>query len=41
MYVNQWTLDYGEVGRRAVAELLRRGAQIGLVPPVGDIDFVG
>ena len=23
MYVNQWTLDYGEEGRRAVRELLR------------------
>jgi 1,4-dihydroxy-6-naphthoate synthase len=41
MYVNQWTIDYGEVGRRAVKELLRRGAEIGMVPEVGEIDFVG
>jgi 1,4-dihydroxy-6-naphthoate synthase len=41
MYVNQWTIDYGEVGRRAVRELLRRGAEIGMVPQVGEIDFVG
>ena len=25
MYVNRWTLDYGEEGRRAVRELLDRG----------------
>ena len=41
MYVNDWTLDYGEEGRRAVRELLRRGHEIGMVPEVGDIDFVG
>jgi 1,4-dihydroxy-6-naphthoate synthase len=41
MYVNKWTLGYGEPGRRAVRELLRRGAEAGLVPPVSEIDFVG
>jgi 1,4-dihydroxy-6-naphthoate synthase len=41
MYVNQWTIDYGEIGRRAVKELLRRGEEIGMVPRVGEIDFVG
>jgi 1,4-dihydroxy-6-naphthoate synthase len=41
MYVNHWTLDYGESGRQAVHELLRRGHEIGLVPEVGEIDFVG
>ena len=40
MYVNDWTMDYGEIGRRAVIELLERGARAGLVPPVGHIDFV-
>lgn len=40
MYVNQWTVDYGEVGRAAVQELLDRGHQAGLVPAVGTIDFV-
>ena len=40
MYVNQWTIDYGDTGRRAVRELLRRGHQAGLVPEVKDIDFV-
>lgn len=35
MYVNEWTLDLGEVGRRAVAELLDRGYRAGLIeaPP--------
>ncbi len=32
MYVNKWTLDYGEEGRRAVRELFARGIAIGLVP---------
>lgn len=40
MYVNSWTVDYGPVGRRAVGELLRRGADAGLVPSIGPIDFV-
>lgn len=41
MYVNQWTLDYGDTGRQAVHELLRRGCEAGLVPPIDRIDFVG
>lgn len=41
MYVNPWTLDYGDVGRRAVSELLRRGHEAGLMPKVDAIDFVG
>jgi 5,8-dihydroxy-2-naphthoate synthase len=32
MYVNDWTRDYGEVGRRAVQLLLDRGAAAGLLP---------
>lgn len=40
MYVNHWTLDYGDVGREAVRELLRRGLVAGLVPDPGRIDFV-
>jgi len=41
MYVNPWTVDYGDLGRRAVRELLRRGHEAGLVPAVDDIDFTG
>ena len=40
MYVNHFTLDYGEDGREAVREFLRRGTQIGLVPDAGAIEFV-
>ena len=40
MYVNKWTLDYGEQGRRAVRELLARGAAVGLVPGSIKVDFL-
>jgi len=40
MYVNRWTLDYGEEGRRAVRELLARGAAVGLVPPSFTVEFL-
>ena len=31
MYVNDWTLDFGERGRHAVAELLKRGHECGVI----------
>lgn len=34
MYVNERTLDMGEPGIAAIKELLRRGAEAGIVPPV-------
>ena len=34
MYVNDFTVDYGEAGRRAVRLLLERGWQAGIVPRV-------
>ena len=40
MYVNRWTLDYGEEGRRAVRELLSRGAAVGLVPSSFKVEFL-
>jgi 1,4-dihydroxy-6-naphthoate synthase len=40
MYVNDRTLDYGEDGRAAVAELLRRGHEAGLIPSAPAVDFV-
>ena len=40
MYVNAWTLDYGERGRRAVAELLARGERAGLIPHPVRVEFV-
>lgn len=40
MYVNQWTLDYGERGREAVRRLLKEASDAGIVPGCGEIDFV-
>ncbi len=40
MYVNDRTLDYGEDGRAAVAELLRRGHEAGLIDRAVRVDFV-
>ena len=40
MYVNDWTLDYGDRGRAAITRLLHEGAAAGLVPNVGEIDYV-
>src|SRR5580693_144698 len=40
MYVNRWTLDYGEEGRRAVRELLARGAAAGLLPGDVPVEFL-
>lgn len=40
MYVNEWTLDYGERGRKAVRRLLAEGHAAGLVPDAGEIEFV-
>jgi 1,4-dihydroxy-6-naphthoate synthase len=40
MYVNDWTLDYGPRGREAVRRLLDEGHRAGIIPPVGEIEFV-
>ena len=40
MYVNEWTLDYGAVGRRAIHELLHRGYDAGVVKVVTEPMFV-
>jgi 1,4-dihydroxy-6-naphthoate synthase len=40
MYVNHWTLDYGDRGRAAIDRLLSDGARAGLVPAVTAIDYV-
>jgi 1,4-dihydroxy-6-naphthoate synthase len=41
MYVNQWTVDYGDRGRQAVQALLDRGYQAGVIPERVVVDFVG
>ena len=40
MYVNDWTLDYGERGRQAVQELLDRGFQKGILPRAVKAEYV-
>ena len=40
MYVNDWTLDYGDRGRRAVQLLLERGADAGVIPHRVNVEFV-
>lgn len=40
MYVNQWTLDYGPRGREAISLLLKQGAQAGLVPETGPVQYI-
>jgi 1,4-dihydroxy-6-naphthoate synthase len=41
MYVNDLTRDYGDEGRSAVEELLRRGEAIGAFPQPVRVEFVG
>jgi 1,4-dihydroxy-6-naphthoate synthase len=40
MYVNDWTLDYGDRGRAAIRELLDRGHRAGIIPAVEKLEFV-
>ncbi|HLL38783.1 MAG TPA: MqnA/MqnD/SBP family protein [Rubrobacteraceae bacterium] len=41
MYVNEWTVDYGERGREAVRALLSRGYEAGVIPHKVEVEFVG
>ncbi len=40
MYVNDYTLDYGDKGRAGVRELLNRGNAAGIIPHRVEADFV-
>ena len=40
MYVNELTEDYGDEGRRAVLELLRRAEALGAFPEPVRVEFV-
>ena len=40
MYVNEWTLDYGERGREAVRRLLDEGYKAGIIPSPTQVEFV-
>ncbi|HEY4308873.1 MAG TPA: MqnA/MqnD/SBP family protein [Pirellulales bacterium] len=40
MYVNDWTLDFGPRGRKAVRELLARGHAAGVIPKKIEPEFI-
>jgi 1,4-dihydroxy-6-naphthoate synthase len=40
MYVNAYTVDYGELGRRAVGALLARAHAASLIPAPVDLAFI-
>jgi 1,4-dihydroxy-6-naphthoate synthase len=40
MYVNHWTLDYGQRGRAAIDRLLEEGMKAGIVPSTRAIEYV-
>ena len=40
MYVNDWTLDYGDRGRSAIREFLGRGVAAGVIPRNVTVEFV-
>jgi 1,4-dihydroxy-6-naphthoate synthase len=40
MYVNHWTLDYGERGREAIRRFLTRAYERGFVPHRAELEFV-
>ncbi|MEY2410789.1 MAG: 1,4-dihydroxy-6-naphthoate synthase [Verrucomicrobiota bacterium] len=40
MYVNDWTLDYGDRGRESIRRFLERAFKAGLIPAAPALDFV-
>ncbi|HKX63223.1 MAG TPA: MqnA/MqnD/SBP family protein [Verrucomicrobiae bacterium] len=40
MYVNHWTLDYGEKGRESIRRFLSRAHRAGLIPKAPELEFV-
>jgi 1,4-dihydroxy-6-naphthoate synthase len=40
MYVNKWTLAYGEKGKKAVREFIERGTSAGLLPAPPTIEYL-
>ena len=40
MYVNDWTLDYGDRGRQAVRQFLQRGVERGFIDRPVTVEFV-
>jgi 1,4-dihydroxy-6-naphthoate synthase len=40
MYVNKWTLDFGDAGKKAVQRFLNDAAQVGAVDEISKVEFV-
>ena len=40
MYVNEWTLDYGDAGRESIRRFLQRGYEMDVVPELPELEFV-
>lgn len=40
MYVNDYTIDYGDAGRRSIERFLKEGAEIGMIPSIPHLEFV-
>ncbi len=40
MYVNHWTLDYGDAGRESIRRFLERGYRAGAIPRLPELEFV-
>ena len=40
MYVNHWTLDYGDKGRESIRRFLGRAFKAGLTPRAPELEFV-
>ena len=40
MYVNKWTLGYGDRGKQAVKELIERGTKAGILPGPATVEFL-
>lgn len=40
MYVNDWTLDYGDAGREAIRRFLGQAHEAGLIPHKQELEFV-
>jgi 1,4-dihydroxy-6-naphthoate synthase len=40
MYVNDYTVDYGDSGRRSIEMFLKEGAELGMIPSIPKLEFV-
>ena len=40
MYVNKWTLGYGEKGKKAVRQFIERGTAAGLLQGPATVEFL-